>query len=207
MDNVGCDVLPAEAEPPISEDIRQRGIVVLQELFASGKVDQDGFQQALEGLLSAQSATEYASVIRALPPPVPLTPPALRRQEPLEISASMGAVRLDGRWQVGHLTNVVAGMGAVVIDLREAEFDDWDVDIVVHTTMGAITVIVPPGLDLRLVGRNGAVDATTLEPPIPGFPLVRLSATSDMGTISVVHAPKQPSKRRRRRRRKPPTLS
>jgi hypothetical protein len=31
----------------------------------------------------------------------------------------------------------------VTIDLTEAEFDDWDVEIVVHTTMGWITVIAP----------------------------------------------------------------
>jgi hypothetical protein len=67
-------------------------------------------------------------------------------------------------------------MGAVTVDLTDAEFDDWDVEIVVHTRMGAITVICPPGLDIRLVGRNSPV-VISLEPPIPGFPVVRLSAT------------------------------
>jgi predicted membrane protein len=36
-------------------------------------------------------------------------------------------------------------MGSVTIDLSEAEFDDWEVGIVVHTTMGSITVIAPRG--------------------------------------------------------------
>jgi hypothetical protein len=113
----------------------------------------------------------------------------------------MGDVRLKGRWQVGRLTRIDTGMGAVIIDLTEAEFDDWDVEIVVHTGMGSITVIAPRGLDVRQVGRSAAVKGT-LEEPIPGFPVVRLSASCNMGTIRLLH-PKEKRQRRwgwRRRR-------
>ena len=82
----------------------------------------------------------------------------------------------------------------------QAEFDDWDVEIVVHTHMGAITVIVPRGLEVRPVGRSG-VAGTALEPPIPGFPVVRLSATCDMGTIRVMHPSEKKQRRKWRRRR------
>ena len=201
---VTSDGPPVEAAPPISEDLRQRGIVVLQGHFASGKVDEDDFQSSLDGLLRVRTEGEFASIMRSLPPPVALTSPNRRRQEPLEITTSMGELRLDGRWQVGHLTKIDTGMGTVIIDLTEAEFDDWDVQIIVHTSMGAITVISPPGLDIRLVGRNGPV-TTSLEPPIPGFPVVRLSATSDMGTIRIVNATQRPQRRKRWRRRIQPT--
>lgn len=196
MATVTSDKLPVGAEPQISEDVRQRGIVVVQGLFADGRVDQNAFQQALDVLLAVHSEAEFASLMRSLPPPVAVTPPARQRQEPLEIKTSMGEVRLDGRWQVGRLTKIETGMGAVIVDLTEAEFDDWDVQIVVHTRMGAITVISPPGLDIRLVGRNSPV-TTSIEPPIPGFPVVRLSATSDMGVVSVVN-PTEPQPRRKR---------
>jgi hypothetical protein len=110
----------------------------------------------------------------------------------------MGEVRLEGRWQVSRRTTISAGMGAVLIDLSDAEFDDWDVEIVVRTTMVAITVVAPPGFDVRLVGRNGPV-TTSVGPPIPGFPVVRLSAMSDMGTIRVIHPSDQVRRRRWRR--------
>jgi hypothetical protein len=182
--------------------MRQRGIDALQGLLASGKVELDRFQRALDALLGARTHAEFASVVRSLPPPVEFTPPTRRREEPLEISTSMGEVRLKGRWQVGRLTEIRTGMGAVIIDLSEAEFDAWDVEIVVHTKMGPITVIAPRDLDVRQVGQSGPVDST-LEPPIPGFPVVRLSASSDMGTIRVMH-PKEKLQRRRgwRRRRR-----
>jgi Cell wall-active antibiotics response LiaF, C-terminal len=190
------DGLPAETEPPVSENLRQRGIDYLQELLASGKVDLDRFQTALDALLGAHTQAGFASVVRSLPAPVEFTPPARRRQEPLEIATSMGEVRLEGRWQVSRLTKIDTGMGGVTIDLTRAEFDNRDVEIVVHTHMGTITVIVPRGLEVRPVGRSGPVN-TALEPPIPGFPIVRLSATCDMGTIRVMH----PAGKRQRRRR------
>jgi len=151
--------LPVGAEPQISEDLRQRGIVVVQGLFADGKVDQNAFQRAVDGLLAVQSEAEFASLMRSLPPPVAVTPPALLRQEPLEIATSMGEVRLDGRWQVGRLTKIDTGMGAVIVDLTEAEFDDWDVEIVVRTRMGAITT------SLHLASTSDLWAGTARSPP------------------------------------------
>jgi len=190
------DGLPAETGSEVSEDLRERGIDFLQGLLASGKLDLDHFRTALDALLGVHTQAELASVVRSLPPPVEFTAPARRRQEPLEISSSMGEVRLDGRWQVSRLTKIDVGMGPVTIDLCQAEFDDWDVEIVVHTRMGEITVIVPRGFEVRPVGRSGPVNIT-LEPPVPGFPVVRLSATCDLGTIRVMH----PTERKQRRRR------
>jgi hypothetical protein len=197
------DRLPVAVEPPLPDELRQRGVDFLQGLLADGKVDLDRFQEALHQLLTVPTEADLASVVRSLPPPVVFTPPTRRRQEPFVISTSMGEIRLEGRWQVSRLTKINSGMGAVTIDLREAEFDDWDVEIVVHTGMGAITVMAPRGLDVRLVGLNSAIKSTT-ELPLPGFPVVRLSATSDMGTVRVMHQPEQAQRRRGWRRRRRP---
>ncbi len=91
-------------------------------------------------------------------------------------------------------------MGHVIVDLTQAEFDDWEAEIVIHTRMGMITVIAPPGLDVRLVGRNGPI-ANSSVAPIPGFPVVRLTAVTDMGTIAVVNSTEPPTKPKRWRRR------
>lgn len=203
---MGDDGLPAETGAPISEDLQQRGTEFLKGLLATGKVDLDRFQSALDALLRAQTLADYVSVIRSLPPPVEMTPPARWRQEPLEISTSMGEVRLEGRWQVSRLTKIDTGMGSVTIDLSQAEFDDWDVEIVAHTRMGEITLIVPSGFEVRPVGRSGPVNAA-IEPPIPGFPVVRLSATCDMGIIRVMHPTEESQRRRRRHRRRGKTIS
>jgi len=203
---VTVDEFAGEAGPPIPEEVRQRGVEMLQGLLANGSVELDRFHHALDAMLAAPTEAEFAAVVRSLPPPVAFTPAARRRQEPLEISTAMGEVRLEGRWQVGRVTTIHAGMATITIDLTEAEFDDWDVEIVVHATMGEITVIVPRGFDVRQVGRIGAV-TSVLDPPIPGFPVVRLSATADMGTIRVMHAKEKKPRRRRWRRRGQPAIS
>ncbi len=156
---------PGRDRAPISEDSRQRGIDFLQGLLASGKVDLDRFREGLDALLGARTQAGVASVVRSLPPPVEFTAPARRRREPLEISTSMGEVRLEGRWQVSRLTTIGTGMGPVTIDLSQAEFDDRDVEIVARTHMGDITVIVPRGIEVRPVGRSAPVHAA-LEPPV-----------------------------------------
>ena len=188
------DRLPVH-EPAISEELRQREIEVLQGLLVSGKVDQDTFERALDKLLGARTDAEFASVVRSLPPPLDFTPASRRRQEPLEISNSMGEVRLDGPWQVGRLTMISTGMGSVIIDLTVAEFADWEVEIIVQVHMGQITVIAPRGLDVRQVRTSGAV-SSTLEQPIPGFPVVRLSASCDVGTIRLMHPKEKTTPRR-----------
>ena len=195
------DALPAAAEPPISEDVRQGGVDFLKALLADGKIELDRFQTALDALLRVATEADFAAIIRTLPPPVAFTAPARRRQEPLEISSSMGEVRLEDRWQVSRLTKITTEMGSVTIDLTAAEFDAPDVEIVVHTSMGSIDVIAPRGLEVRPVGKTGAV-THTLDPPLPGFPVVRLSATSDMGAIRVTHAKERRQRGRRWRRRR-----
>jgi hypothetical protein len=86
-------------------------------------------------------------------------------------------------------------MGSVMIDLTEAEFDDWEVEIIVQVHMGEITVVAPRGLDVRQVRTSGAV-SSTLEQPIPGFPVVRFSASCDMGTIRLMHPKDKATPRR-----------
>jgi hypothetical protein len=56
-------------------------------------------------------------------------------------------------------------------------------------------VIAPRGLDVRQVGTSGAVSGA-LEQPIPGFPAVRLSASCDVGTISLMHPKEKTTPRR-----------
>ena len=121
-------------------------------------------------------------MVRSLPPPFEFTPASRRRQEPLEISTSMGEVRLEGRWQVGRLTKISTGMGSVIIDLTEAEFDDWDVEIIVRVHTGQITVIAIdepwPGYNelnaQEIIDRLTTADEAQLavaelyEPPING---------------------------------------
>jgi Domain of unknown function (DUF1707) len=181
----------------MSEDAQQRATEFLKELYAAGQIDEGRFDAGVAELLAAGTDAELAEVVRSLPPPVALTSPDRRLDQPLEIHSGMRRLRLTGRWQVARETHVSADLGSVRIDLTEAEFDDRVIDLHVYTGWGSITIIVPRGVGVQVLRNYGGVDSR-LEPPVPGLPLVRLDVTANIGKVRLRHPGPPGSKRRGR---------
>jgi len=181
----------------VSEDAQHRATEFLKELYAAGRIDEGSFDTGVAGLLAATTDAELAEVVRALPPPVALTSPDRRLGQPLEIHSGMRRLRLAGRWQVARETHVSADLGSVRIDLTQAEFDGRVIDLHVYTGWGSITIIVPRGVGVQVLRNYGGVDSR-LEPPVPGLPLVRLDATTNIGKVRLRH-PGPPGRRIRGR--------
>jgi hypothetical protein len=177
------------------EDARYRATEFLKELYAAGDIDAGRFDSGVAGLLSAATDDQLAEVVRSLPPPVALTSPGRRLAGPLEIHSGMRRLRLAGRWQAAKETHVSAQLGSVRIDLSEAEFDARVIDLHVYTGWGSITIIVARGVEVQITHHRGGVDSR-LEPPVPGFPLVRPDVTTNIGKVHLRH----PARRDRRRR-------
>lgn len=98
-----------------------------------------------------------------------------------------GAVR-RGRWRPDRRTNVVAVMGGADIDLREAEIEAPEVEIVAVTVMGGIDVIVPEDVEVEVTGfalMGGNSSPRDTGPSHPGAPVVRVRAFSLMGGVDV----------------------
>lgn len=168
------------------EDDRQRATEFLKELYAAGDIDAARFDTGLSALLAADSDADVALVMRDLPAPVAFTDPDRRLTEKLEIHGGVRGVRLTGRWQLAKETHVSAELGNVRIDLTDAELDDRVVDLHVYTGWGRITVIVPRGVAVQVVHHRGGVDSK-LEPLVPGLPVIRLDATTNIGRIRLRH--------------------
>ena len=184
------------------DDAQRRATEFVKELYAAGDIDAAQLEASVTGVLAARTEAELAEVVRSLPAPVALTSPQQRLAKPLEINGGMGRLRLTGRWQVARETHVSADLGSVLIDLTEAEFDDHFVDLHVYTGWGSITIIVPRGVAVRLTHHKGGMDMR-LDPPVPGLPLVRLDATTNIGRIHLRH-PGAPRRARRSRKRGAP---
>jgi hypothetical protein len=181
----------------VSEDAQHRATEFLKGLYAAGRIDEDRFDSGVAELLAATSDAEVAEVVRALPPPVALTSPDRRLDQPLEIHSGMRRLRLAGRWQVARETHLSADLGSVRVDLAEAEFDDRVIDLHVYTGWGSITIIVPRGVAVQVIHHRGGVDSR-LEPPVPGLPLIRLDVTTNIGKVRLRHA-RPPGRKRRGR--------
>jgi len=168
------------------DDARTRATEFLKELYATGEIDAGQLETGVAELIAAKTNDELAVVVRSLPTPVAFTARDRRLTEPLRINGGIRRLRLAGRWQVAKETHVSAEVGNVRIDLTEAEFDDNVVDLHVYTGCGNITIVVPRGVEVQVVHHRGGVD-WKLEPPLPGFPLVRLDVTTNIGRVRLRH--------------------
>jgi hypothetical protein len=180
----------------MNEDAQRRATEFLKELYADGSIDGDRLDAGVADLLAARTDAQLAEVVRSLPSPVALTSPDRRLAKPLEIHSGMRRLRLTGRWQVARETHVSADLGSVRIDLTEAEFDDRVIELHAYTGWGSITIVVPRGVAVQIIHHRGGVDSR-LEPPVPGFPLVRLDVTTNIGKARLRH-PGRPGRKPRR---------
>jgi hypothetical protein len=168
----------------VSNETRLQAIDVLRAMVARDRIDLSEFERAITELFEARSEEQFVAVIRSLASPVAVTPAERRLDEPLKIRGGTGRLHLDGRWQLGRQTSVRAELGSVIVDLTEAEFDDTIVDLSIYTGCGRITLVVPPGVGVQLLRSRGTI-SSQIDPPIPGFPLVRLNVTTNIGKIQL----------------------
>jgi hypothetical protein len=180
------NLVPAGGQDAVGEHDRAAATARLCDLFGRGQVSLEEFYGVLELIFSATSRAGLESTMRALPPPVQLTPVSLRLTEPLVLRMPDGGARLGAGWQLGAATSVTTGSGATQLDLNAASWDDLDIDLNLET-WGSIEVLVPRGVAVQVVGGSGRVRIRPLSPPVPGGPLVRIKISGPAGVIFVRH--------------------
>jgi hypothetical protein len=187
----------------VSPETRERVLELLRAGLSSGDSSLDDYEAAIESALQATSEAALAGLVRKYAPPVLITAPERRYEEPriIETTGMFNDIRLRGRWQVARDLTVRTNGSRSIIDFTEAEFDDWTVDLTIVAAGGfdATKVIVPRGMAVQIVGKSQH-GYGKLEPPIPGYPLIRLTATTVFGKLRLRHSRAKRSAGRARRR-------
>lgn len=82
------------------------------------------------------------------------TPPAhaAERREHEAIVAILGGAARTGRWAPSRRTTVIAFMGGAELDFRETRLPPGITEITVVTVWGGVEIIVPPELDIDVMG-------------------------------------------------------
>jgi hypothetical protein len=200
-------------------DAREQVITQLSDAFANDRLDVDEFERRLTLAHQADSFVRLEELTRDLAPApapaLPLThstmPTALARvREAQTMLAIMGGVTRRGRWTLPRKLRVVAIMGGVDLDFREAVLPAGVTELVIVACMGGANLVVPPHLAVEMNGSAimGGFDHSDRAPsvPDPDRPVLRVHGFACMGGVSIQtrlpgESDREAQRRRRRERR------
>ncbi len=184
----------------VSDADREQAAEVLRQAAGDGRITFDELDQRLEAAYAARTYGDLTEVTADLPapgqpPPGPLatapgTFPAARiGGEPgsgMSV-AILGGVDRGGTWVVPPRHSVVAVLGGVQLDLREARFSQRDITIDVFTLMGGVDIMVGDDVEVDVsgVGIMGGFDHRASGPGLPGAPKVRVVGLALLGGVNV----------------------
>jgi hypothetical protein len=198
----------------VSDADREQTADLLRQAAGDGRITFDELDQRLEAAYAARTYGDLTEVTADLPAPGQHSPAALDTApgtfpaariggEPgsgVSI-AILGGVDRGGTWVVPPRHSVVALLGGVQLDLREARFSQREVTIDVFTMMGGVDITVGEDVEVDVsgVGIMGGFDHRATGPGVPGAPKVRVVGLALMGGVNVQRRPLKRAKKKRDR--------
>jgi len=176
------------------EQVRERVVEALSEHFARDNISLDDLDTRMARVYAASTPQEVESLLDGLPAlatgaplPASLEPnsPAPKLRERL-VAIMSGMVR-RGLWRIPRRLRVVAIMGGVQLDLREAELPPGITEIRAFIFMGGLDVRVPPGVRLETDGvaiMGGFEDRVDEVGAGRDAPIVRITGVAIMGGVA-----------------------
>jgi hypothetical protein len=191
---------PASTPVPL-EQTRQSIIVQLTEHFAADNLSVEALEERLDGAHRAATLDELRALVSDLPVvhhgAPPMTAPrtyvspatGAHVSERQIIVGIMGGAEKKGVWTPARQMFVVALMGGVELDFREARMPPGVTEVVIFAVMGGAEIIVPPGVHVDLNGfaLMGGFGQTGYAPPPtdPNAPILRIGGFAMMGSVEV----------------------
>jgi uncharacterized protein DUF1707/cell wall-active antibiotic response 4TMS protein YvqF len=178
-------------------DARERTIAILSDLFAADDLELDEFERRVSLVHRASSVAEIEQVVADLkkpdhvvkPQPSTALVPVSQVPERQTRLAIMSGVDKRGAWTAPRSMRVIAIMGGVNLDYREAKVAAGVIDLYIFALMGGVSIIVPPDLAVEVSGSAimGGFDEIDRAPaqPDPDRPTLRIHGFAMMGGVSI----------------------
>jgi len=197
-----------------SDADRERVANVLREAAGDGRLTMDELDERLDSVYAAKTYAELEPITHDLPgagSSVPATAPSAPA-DPARYGgtpSSGGAVAIlggfsrKGEWVVPKHFTAFMFMGGGEIDLREARFEDREVNINIVAIMGGCEITVPEDANVRVtgVGIMGAFEHSEPGGGSPDGPVITISGVALMGGVDVKRKPTMEAHKEAIRRR------
>lgn len=197
---------------------RDRTIEALTEAFSRDLLDVDEFERRVDLAHQASTLPALRDLTRDIEVHGGEGLPAVRSEEEMQalvaarprrkhVVAIMGGAERKGQWRVPETLRVIAIMGGIDLDFREAILPPGVTHVHVVALMGGVEIIVPPNLHVECNGAGIMGGFATVERapaiPDPDEPLLRITGVAMMGGFDIStrlpgESARQASKRRRR---------
>lgn len=192
---------PFSASPVPLEQTRQNVIVQLTEHFAVDNLSVEALEERLDRAHAAATLDDLRSLVSDLPVlqqgaamaagPRTYVSPATGTHvaERQFIVGIMGGAEKKGVWTPARETVVIAVMGGVELDFREARMPPGVTEVNIFAIMGGAQIIVPPGVHVDMSGfalMGGFGQSGYAPPPTdPNAPVLRIGGFALMGGVEV----------------------
>jgi Cell wall-active antibiotics response 4TMS YvqF/Domain of unknown function (DUF1707) len=199
----------ASDDPPLRTmtvtDAQESAIAQLSDAFAHDRIGVEEFEERLTRVHRATSIADVKRTVsdlvdardagveraelalRPAPVAVVLHPDAALTAD--SVAAIFGGVERRGPWRVPRRLNVVATMGGIVLDFRDAVLGPGVTEIHVRAVFGGAEILVTPSLAVEVSGTAifggfGHVDRMPAGAD-PGRPMLRVRGVAVFGGVSV----------------------
>ena len=209
------------------DDARRKAVDILSEQFAHDRLSLEEFEELVSRVQKAGALSGIQGVVDRLQMaqageggPSALSAAAAGRslergraygerasqRDTDSAVAVLGETKRAGHWLPARKTRVVATLGSVELDLRDAALGPGEFEFDVKAILGSVEIIVPEGLQVECGGSAilGSIDPGRPTPAAPGVdrPIVRLNCMAVLGEVDVDFRLPGETKRQAKRRRK-----
>ena len=103
------------------------------------------------------------------------------------VVAILGGTARKGSWEPPARLRVLALMGGVELDFRDANLLEGETVVEVLAVMGGVTIVVPPEVDVQASGAGflGGFSSVSNEADAPDAPLLLVKGLAVMGGVDV----------------------
>lgn len=165
-----------------SDRDRDDALDLLSTAAADGRLTLEEYSARAEAALSARVLSELSDLTGDLGR-------ALEQlaKGPERLTAIFGNESRKGHWRVPEHLAARSLCGDCHIELQDAVLTSQVTTIEAHATLGAVTIFVPDGIEVRLSGTAllGAKSSTVRAAPLPGAPVIDVRATAVLGNVTV----------------------